>query len=91
MFNPLIECESLLGCCLIEKVVISFPSLYLFKLSISFVNRFQIGLVDVLRLYPEYQQEFAHDIQHDLTYNIREGYEAEVCRHSLLIIILNIN
>ncbi|XP_050537378.1 potassium voltage-gated channel subfamily H member 8 isoform X2 [Daktulosphaira vitifoliae] len=38
------------------------------------------GLVEVLRLYPEYQQEFAHDIQHDLTYNIREGYEAEVIK-----------
>lgn len=36
------------------------------------------GLVDVLRLYPEYQQEFANDIQHDLTCNVREGYEAEV-------------
>ncbi|KAF0769867.1 potassium voltage-gated channel subfamily H member 8 isoform X2 [Aphis craccivora] len=36
-----------------------------------------LGLVEVLRLYPEYQQEFANDIQHDLTYNIREGYEAE--------------
>ncbi|KAM0732719.1 Voltage-gated delayed rectifier potassium channel KCNH8 [Formica fusca] len=35
------------------------------------------GLVDVLRMYPEYQSEFAHDIQHDLTYNLREGYEAE--------------
>ncbi|XKL68393.1 hypothetical protein PGB90_003884 [Kerria lacca] len=35
------------------------------------------GLIEVLRLYPEYQQEFAHDIQHDLTYNLREGYEAE--------------
>uniref|UniRef100_A0A182J9T5 Uncharacterized protein n=1 Tax=Anopheles atroparvus TaxID=41427 RepID=A0A182J9T5_ANOAO len=35
------------------------------------------GLVEVLRLYPEYQQEFANDIQHDLTYNLREGYEAE--------------
>jgi potassium voltage-gated channel Eag-related subfamily H member 8 len=35
------------------------------------------GLIDVLRLYPEYQQEFANDIQHDLTYNLREGYEAE--------------
>ncbi|XP_076679481.1 eag-like K[+] channel isoform X2 [Andrena cerasifolii] len=35
------------------------------------------GLVEVLRLYPEYQQEFADVIQHDLTYNIREGYEAE--------------
>lgn len=37
-----------------------------------------LGLVDVLRLYPEYQQEFANDIQHDLTFNLREGYEAEV-------------
>ncbi|GFG36769.1 hypothetical protein Cfor_01977 [Coptotermes formosanus] len=36
------------------------------------------GLVDVLRLYPEYRQQFANDIQHDLTYNLREGYEAEV-------------
>ena len=36
------------------------------------------GLVDVLRLYPEYQQIFANEIQHDLTYNLREGYEAEV-------------
>ncbi|KAJ6641559.1 Potassium voltage-gated channel subfamily H member 8, partial [Pseudolycoriella hygida] len=35
------------------------------------------GLVDVLRLYPEYQSEFANDIQHDLTFNMREGYEAE--------------
>ncbi|XP_077291084.1 eag-like K[+] channel [Arctopsyche grandis] len=35
------------------------------------------GLADVLRLYPEYQQEFLNDIQHDLTYNLREGYEAE--------------
>jgi len=37
-----------------------------------------VGLVEVLRLYPEYQQQFANDIQHDLTYNLREGYEAEV-------------
>ncbi|XP_069365396.1 voltage-gated delayed rectifier potassium channel KCNH8-like isoform X5 [Maniola hyperantus] len=36
-----------------------------------------IGLAEVLRLYPEYQQVFMHDIQHDLTYNLREGYEAE--------------
>ncbi|XP_017771321.1 PREDICTED: potassium voltage-gated channel subfamily H member 8 [Nicrophorus vespilloides] len=36
-----------------------------------------LGLVEVLRLYPEYQQEFANDIQHDLTFNVREGYEAE--------------
>ncbi|CAH2016173.1 unnamed protein product [Acanthoscelides obtectus] len=36
------------------------------------------GLVEVLRLYPEYQQQFTNDIQHDLTFNVREGYEAEV-------------
>lgn len=36
------------------------------------------GLVEVLRLYPEYQQEFANDIKHDLTFNMREGFEAEV-------------
>lgn len=36
------------------------------------------GLVEVLRMYPEFQKQFAHDIQHDLTYNLREGYEAEV-------------
>lgn len=35
------------------------------------------GLIEVLRLYPEYQQEFVNDIQHDLTFNLREGYEAE--------------
>ncbi|XP_065155223.1 potassium voltage-gated channel subfamily H member 8-like isoform X3 [Atheta coriaria] len=35
------------------------------------------GLLDVLRLYPEFQQQFANDIQHDLTFNVREGYEAE--------------
>ncbi|CAL4139012.1 unnamed protein product, partial [Meganyctiphanes norvegica] len=35
------------------------------------------GLVDVLKLYPEYQQEFANDIKHDLTYNMREGYDSE--------------
>lgn len=32
----------------------------------------------MLRLYPEYQQEFANDIKHDLTFNMREGYENEV-------------
>lgn len=46
------------------------------------------GLVDVLRLYPEYQQEFAHDIQHDLTYNLREGYEAEVSKINVPLSIL---
>lgn len=33
--------------------------------------------MDVLRLYPEYQQQFANDIQHDLTFNLREGYECQ--------------
>lgn len=28
-------------------------------------------------MYPEYQQEFSNDIQHDLTFNMREGYEAD--------------
>lgn len=44
------------------------------------------GLVDVLRLYPEYQERFARDIIHDLTYNLREGYEAEVTNDSHEII-----
>lgn len=35
------------------------------------------GLVEVLRLYPEYQQQFANDIQHDLTFNLREGFECQ--------------
>lgn len=45
------------------------------------------GLVDILRLYPEYQQEFANDIQHDLTFNVREGYEAEV---SIVLLMNNL-
>lgn len=28
-------------------------------------------------MYQEYQTEFSNDIQHDLTFNLREGYEAE--------------
>ncbi|CAL1680331.1 unnamed protein product [Lasius platythorax] len=36
------------------------------------------GSVEVLRLYSEHQHEFVHDIQHNLTYNLREGYEAEI-------------
>ncbi|XP_071519496.1 voltage-gated delayed rectifier potassium channel KCNH8 isoform X3 [Panulirus ornatus] len=35
------------------------------------------GLLEVLKLYLEYQQEFANDIKHDLTYNLREGYDSE--------------
>lgn len=45
------------------------------------------GLVEVLRLYPEFHKDFAHDILHDLTYNLREGYEAEPdVRHRVLAI-----
>ncbi|XP_059089572.1 potassium voltage-gated channel subfamily H member 8-like [Tigriopus californicus] len=35
------------------------------------------GLVEVLRLYPEFQDQFAEDIMHDLTFNLREGWEAD--------------
>ena len=34
--------------------------------------------MEVLKLYPEFQDQFAEDIKHDLTYNLREGYDAEV-------------
>ena len=36
------------------------------------------GLVDVLKLYPEFQERFAEEVCHDLTYNLREGYDADV-------------
>ena len=36
------------------------------------------GLVDVLKLHQDFQDQFATDIQHDLTYNLREGFEADV-------------
>ena len=36
------------------------------------------GLIDVLGMYPEFAEKFAQDIQHDLTYNMREGFEEEV-------------
>lgn len=48
------------------------------------------GLVEVLRLYPEYQQEFANDIKHDLTFNMREGYENEVSKFIIIIIIMTV-
>ncbi|KAG8230695.1 hypothetical protein J437_LFUL014682 [Ladona fulva] len=35
------------------------------------------GLAEAFRLYPEFLAQFAADITHDLTYNLREGYEAE--------------
>ncbi|XP_067891831.1 potassium voltage-gated channel subfamily H member 8 [Heterodontus francisci] len=36
------------------------------------------GLREVLELYPEYAQKFVEDIQHDLTYNLREGNDADL-------------
>ncbi|XP_037330289.2 potassium voltage-gated channel subfamily H member 8 [Pungitius pungitius] len=36
------------------------------------------GLYEVLDLYPEYSQNFVHDIQQDLTYNLREGHETHI-------------
>ncbi|CAG0892853.1 unnamed protein product [Darwinula stevensoni] len=35
------------------------------------------GLIEVLKMYPEFAEEFSNDIVHDLSYNLREGYEAE--------------
>ncbi|CAB1421102.1 unnamed protein product [Pleuronectes platessa] len=37
------------------------------------------GLREVLRLYPEYAQKFISEIQHDLTYNLRDGHGADQC------------
>lgn len=39
------------------------------------------GLREVLELYPEYSHKFISEIQHDLTYNLREGSEADVSLH----------
>uniref|UniRef100_A0A665W371 Voltage-gated delayed rectifier potassium channel KCNH4 n=1 Tax=Echeneis naucrates TaxID=173247 RepID=A0A665W371_ECHNA len=36
------------------------------------------GLREVLCLYPDYAQKFITEIQHDLTYNLREGHNTEV-------------
>lgn len=38
------------------------------------------GLTEVLESYPEFADKFGQDLQHDLTYNLREGYvDPEVC------------
>ena len=36
------------------------------------------GLLEVLRLYPEFAETFCTEIIHDLTFNLREGYENEM-------------
>ena len=33
------------------------------------------GFVDVLSLYPDFAEKFQKDIRHDLTYNLKDGYE----------------
>lgn len=38
------------------------------------------ALREVLELYPEYGSRFSSDIHHNLTYNLREGWDADV-RH----------
>ena len=35
------------------------------------------GLTEVLRLHRDFQVQFSEDILHDLTYNLREGYDPE--------------
>lgn len=36
------------------------------------------GLAEVLKMYPEFAEEFCNDIVHDLSYNLREGVGGEV-------------
>ncbi|XP_056011708.1 potassium voltage-gated channel subfamily H member 8-like isoform X2 [Ostrea edulis] len=33
------------------------------------------SLTDVLTLYPDFAEQFQNDIRHDLTYNLKEGYD----------------
>ncbi|XP_036394620.1 potassium voltage-gated channel subfamily H member 8-like [Megalops cyprinoides] len=40
------------------------------------------GLYEVLDLYPEYAHKFVEDIQQDLTYNLREGQDSDVCERN---------
>nr|DBA19995.1 TPA: hypothetical protein GDO54_015737 [Pyxicephalus adspersus] len=40
------------------------------------------GLREVLELYPEYSHKFISEIQHDLTYNLREGSETDIDHES---------
>ena len=35
------------------------------------------GLLEVLRMYPEFAEKFCTEIVHDLTFNLREGYHNE--------------
>jgi hypothetical protein len=43
----------------------------------------------VLSLYPEFAEKIQKDIRHDLTYNLKEGFEdSEVCMTQLIIVVL---
>lgn len=46
------------------------------------------ALREVLELYPEYGSRFSSDIHHNLTYNLREGSEADV-RHWINLLVSN--
>ena len=35
------------------------------------------GFLEVLRLYPEFKETFSREIIHDLTYNLRDDFEAD--------------
>lgn len=35
------------------------------------------GLLEVLRLYPEFAETFCNEIIHDLTFNLREGFDSD--------------
>lgn len=41
------------------------------------------GLAEVLRLYPEYGAAFRAGLPRDLTFNLRQGSENNVCRHCM--------
>ena len=47
------------------------------------------GLLEVLRMYPEFAETFCTEIIHDLTFNLREGYQNEMDgmhgAHSLIL------
>ena len=35
------------------------------------------GLLEVLRLYPEFAETFCNEIIHDLTFNLRDGFDCD--------------
>ncbi|KAJ8320244.1 hypothetical protein KUTeg_001831 [Tegillarca granosa] len=43
------------------------------------------GLADVLSLYPDFSEKFAQDIRHDLSYNLKEGYEDSESENDLVL------